>query len=102
MANIRWLLGCAHQLPLIGSLTIASESRGTGPFADARTTPCSLMNEIASLAVISHRVTIHSNSTTGSMLFRLKRGSLYGCVVSSILILLALCYHHQHPFGRIN
>ncbi len=48
---MRWLCGCAHQLPLIGSPVIASVSRGAGPLAEARTTPCSRTKATASAAV---------------------------------------------------
>jgi hypothetical protein len=38
-------LGCDHQLPTIGSPAIASATLGTGPRADASTTPCSSTND---------------------------------------------------------
>ncbi len=38
-SKITWALGCDHQLPTIGSPAIASATLGTGPFADASTTP---------------------------------------------------------------
>src|SRR5579859_7402334 len=40
--------GCAHQLPRTGSPTMISVIAGTGPFAEARTTPCLSMIAIAS------------------------------------------------------
>ena len=39
-AKIALPFGCAHQLPTIGSPATASVSVGTGPCADASTTPC--------------------------------------------------------------
>src|ERR1041385_1033421 len=39
-AKIALPLGCAHQLPTIGWPATASATLGTGPRAEARTTPC--------------------------------------------------------------
>src|SRR5688572_7631184 len=39
-AKIALPLGCAHQLPTIGSPATASATEGTGPRAEASTTPC--------------------------------------------------------------
>src|SRR6266481_5603213 len=46
-----WLFGCAHQLPLMSSPTIASVRRGAAPLAEARTTPCCRTKANASSAV---------------------------------------------------
>src|SRR5258706_3367012 len=47
-----WLFGCAHQLPLMSSPTIASVRRGAAPLAEARTTPCCRTKANASSAVV--------------------------------------------------
>src|SRR5215831_3949648 len=60
---MRWLCGCAHQLPLMAAPMIASLSRGAGPFAEARTTPCSRTKSSAWSAVVMRRMAVYSVPT---------------------------------------
>src|SRR5690349_7079686 len=43
-SKITCAMGCDHQLPTIGSPAIASATLGTGPRAEASTTPCCSTN----------------------------------------------------------
>ena len=51
---------------------MASVSRGTGPLADARITPCSLINAIAWPAVMLHLVTPNAFGSAGREAFNLR------------------------------